>query len=88
MEPVQVTVYTREECHLCEEAVESIRSVADDADVDLDLELVDVDEDQSLRERYGDSVPYVLVGGRPAFKYRVDESELRELLAERSATES
>ncbi len=88
MEPVQVTVYTREECHLCEDAVDSIRSVADDAGVDLDLELVDVDDDPSLRERYGDSVPYVLVEGRPAFKYRVDERELRDLLAERSAAES
>jgi len=33
-----------------------------------------------LREEYGDRVPYVFVDGWPAFKYRVDESELRRQL--------
>jgi glutaredoxin len=76
---VPVTVYTREDCHLCDEAVETLQSVADEAGVDLALEFVDVDADESLRERYGDRVPVVTVGGDRAFEYRVDERELREL---------
>ena len=80
MSEVSVTVYTRENCHLCEEAVETIERVADEKGVELALELVDVDTDDELRETYGERVPYVLLDGSPAFKYRVDERELRRKL--------
>ena len=75
-----VTVYTRAECHLCAEAIETIRTVAESIQRPVDIETVDVDADASLREEYGDRVPYVFVDGRPAFKYRVDEAELRRKL--------
>ncbi|EMA68048.1 glutaredoxin family protein [Halorubrum kocurii] len=81
-ETVPVTVYTREDCSLCEAARETIEEVAEGLDVAIDLEMVDVDEDPALAEEYGERVPYVLVDGHPAFKYEVDERELRlKLLA-------
>ncbi|KDS90499.1 thioredoxin [Halorubrum saccharovorum] len=81
-ETVPVTVYTREDCSLCEVARETIEEVSADLDVAIDLDMVDVDEDPELAEEYGERVPYVLVDGHPAFKYEVDERELRlKLLA-------
>ena len=80
MSDVSITVYTREDCHLCDEAIATIRRVADEEDVPVDVELVDVDTDPDLREEYGERVPYVLVDGQPAFKYHVDEGRLREKL--------
>ncbi|WP_424000740.1 glutaredoxin family protein [Haloarcula salina] len=80
MSDVPVTVYTREDCHLCEEAVETIERVADDEGVAVALDLVDVDADPELRDEYGERVPYVFVDGSPAFKYHVDERRLREKL--------
>ena len=77
MSAVSVTVYTRENCHLCEEAIATIERVAEERDVAVELELVDVDTDADLREAYGERVPYVLVDGRPAFEFRVDEAEAR-----------
>jgi glutaredoxin len=82
MSDVSVTVYTREDCHLCAEAIETIERVADDEGVAVALDLVDVDEDPALREEYGERVPYVFVDGSPAFKYHVDERQLREKLQE------
>ncbi len=73
-----VTVYSRENCHLCEEALETVRRVAADVRRPVDVETVDVDADPDLREEYGERVPYMLVDGRPAFKFRVDADELRE----------
>jgi glutaredoxin len=78
----EVTVYSREECHLCDEAVATIERVASAVDATVAVEEVDVDEDPELAAEYGERVPYVLVDGRPAFKYRVSESELRSLLTE------
>ena len=75
-----VTVYTRENCHLCEEVIATVRRVSRSVHTDVALDIVDVDEDSGLRSEYGDRVPYVFVDGRPTFKYRVDEAELRQRL--------
>lgn len=79
-DPVQITVYTRENCHLCEEAIDTIERVAASLSRPIDLETVDVDADPDLREQYGERVPYVTVDGRPRFKYRVDPDALRSML--------
>jgi len=80
MSDVSVTVYTRENCHLCTEAIDTIERVADEEGVAVDMDLVDVDTDEQLRAEYGERVPYVLLDGSPAFKYRVDERRLRRKL--------
>ncbi|MFC5135678.1 MULTISPECIES: glutaredoxin family protein [Haloferacaceae] len=81
-DPVPVTVYTREDCSPCVVARETIERVASGLAVDVDLELVDVDDDPELADEYGKRVPYVFVDGTPAFKYEVDERELKlKLLA-------
>ncbi|MDB2225567.1 Glutaredoxin [Halorubrum ezzemoulense] len=80
---VPVTLYTRENCSLCVIARETIESVAADLDpVTVDIDEIDVDTDPELADEYGERVPYVLVDGHPAFKYEVDERDLRlKLLA-------
>jgi glutaredoxin len=75
-----ITVYTREECHLCADAIETIRNVVGSTPHDIDVALIDID-DSELQDEYGERVPYVLVDGQPAFKYRVNENELRERLS-------
>jgi glutaredoxin len=76
----EVTIYSREQCHLCEEALETVEAVAASVEATVEIEEVDVDADPDLAAEYGDRVPYVFVDGRPAFKFRVDESELRSRL--------
>ena len=77
---VTVTVYSREQCHLCDEALDTVCRVAGAVARPVDVEKVDVDDDPTLREEYGERVPYVLVDGRPAFKFRVDAADLRDRL--------
>jgi len=79
---VPVTIYTREDCSLCVVAHETVERVADDLGVTVDVDLIDVDTDPELVSEYGERVPYVLIDGHPAFKYEVEERELRlKLLA-------
>jgi len=80
-EPVPITVYTRENCHLCDEAVETLTRIADSEGVAIDIDEVDVDEDPELAEEYGDRVPYVIVDGTPKFKYRIDAAKARSVLS-------
>jgi glutaredoxin len=75
-----ITVYTREDCHLCAEALATVREVVASVDAAATVETVDVDEDPALRAEYGDRVPYVFVDGDPAAKIRVDPAALRARL--------
>ncbi len=77
----KVTLYTRVDCHLCDDA----KAVLEDVRRERPFELttVDVDTDPALVEAYGLEVPVILVDGRKAFKYRVDAQSLRARLDER-----
>lgn len=75
-----VTVYTREDCHLCKDAITVIRTVAESVAPPVKIELIDIDEKESLQAKYGDRVPYVLIDDQPAFKYHVNKQELQEKL--------
>jgi glutaredoxin len=70
----EVTVYTRQGCHLCDDAIALLLQYG------LSPKLVDIDADPALR-RYNDCVPVVEIGGRERFRGRVNEALLRRILA-------
>ena len=76
--PVELVLYTRPGCHLCEEVKAVIERVA--SEYPLHLKEVDIDADLELRERYNEEVPVLFINGRKAFKYRVTLKELRSRL--------
>jgi len=73
-----LTLLTRRECHLCEDAEAVLRQVQ--SEVPFRYEKIDIDSDRGLLELYGDQVPVVLIGERKIFKYRVDPDRLRRRL--------
>lgn len=74
-EPPEVVLLSRPDCHLCDEAEAVLQEVR--REIPFRYEKVNVDSDDALRARYGLELPVVLVGGRKAFKYRVDPERLR-----------
>lgn len=76
----QLTLYTRQDCCLCDDMKEVIRRVAA-AGIPLDLNEIDVDSAPELRERFGSEVPVLFIAGRKAFKYVVTERELQRALS-------
>jgi glutaredoxin len=75
----RVTLYTRQDCHLCETARGVVAGVC--ADLGESFEEVDIDIDATLRERFTDEVPVTFVDGRQHDFWRVDETRLRTALA-------
>jgi glutaredoxin len=75
----RVTLYTKDGCHLCEEA----RTVLDRVRKDLPFEFEEVylRDDDTEFAGYRESIPVVTVNGAEAFKFRVNEKRLRALLA-------
>ena len=77
----RVVVLTRPGCHLCEAALEVIRTVC--AETGDRFTERDVDADRELRRRYSDQVPVTFVDGVQHDFWRVDPRRLRAALARR-----
>lgn len=77
MPDIEIVLYTRAGCHLCDDAKAILESYG------LAFESVDIDRDPQLVERFGQCVPVVFVNGRERFRGRIDPLLLRRLLSQR-----
>jgi glutaredoxin len=66
----KVTVYSRSGCHLCEIAIDRIKSTMDELKFELDIKLID--DDIKLQEEFGEQVPVILIEGKVHDYWRVD----------------
>jgi glutaredoxin len=71
---MQVVLYTRAGCHLCDEALSVLKRHG------LSPRLIDIDSDPDLRARYNECVPVIEVDGKERFRGRVNEMLLSRLL--------
>lgn len=71
---MEVVLVTRQGCHLCDDALASLRSLG------VEPELHDVDSDDRLHALYDWRVPVVLIDGRVIAEGRVDVVLLRKVL--------
>ncbi|MGA7922097.1 MAG: glutaredoxin family protein [Candidatus Acidiferrales bacterium] len=76
--PLDVTLYLREGCHLCEEAKASMAPLL--AECGAKLHEVDIDDDPRLLERYTNDVPVIFIGSQFFAQHRVDVGRLRRQL--------
>jgi glutaredoxin len=72
---VEVIVYSRPGCHLCDDAKDAIERIRSRERLDLAVREVNIDLDPGLRELYDQEVPVIFIAGRKAFKYRIDERQ-------------
>ena len=71
---LNVVLYTREGCHLCEEAQEVL------SEFGISPTLVNIDDDQKLREQFNACVPVVEIDGQIRFRGRVEPALLRRII--------
>jgi glutaredoxin len=75
---LNVVLYTREGCHLCEEAQEVL------SEFGISPMLVDIDHDPNLRERFDTCVPVVEIDGQIRFRGRVEPTLLQRIIRQRN----
>jgi glutaredoxin len=78
--PLDLTLYTRPGCHLCEEMKEKAAPLVQRAGARLTE--VNIDADAALRARYDVEVPVLLLGTRKIAKYHLDPEQFRRQLDE------
>ena len=66
----KVTVYSRTGCHLCEIAIDRIKSTKSELKFELDIKLID--DDIKLQEEYGEQVPVIIIEDKVHDYWRVD----------------
>lgn len=77
MDKPNAVIYSRQGCHLCEEAEALLRQHG------FQVQLVDIDTTPQLQERYDRCIPVVVIDGRERFRGRVDPRLLRRLVTAR-----
>ena len=76
---IRVEVYTKRDCCLCEDVKATLLRVR--RDIPFELREIDIESAPVLHEAYKERIPFIVMDGRPAFKYHVDEAALRRRLA-------
>jgi len=78
---VTVTVYSKPDCHLCEEALEVLRGLQ--GELEFALEELDIEGDAALLRAYFERIPVVSIDGEELCEFFVDEQRVRERLESR-----
>lgn len=72
---IEVTLYTRADCPLCDKAKASMRAAASLHRLPIVIREVDIDREPALRERFTNDVPVIYVGGVEAFRHGVTQEK-------------
>lgn len=80
--PLDLTIYSRPGCHLCDEAKSQIAPLL--RQFGARLAEINIDEDPELRALYDYDVPVILLGTRKVAKHRVDLKQFRRQLQDAS----
>ena len=79
MFPLELIVYYREGCHLCEQVVASLFQLQ--KELGYEIKQIDIDNDSILRDKYNVDVPVVTFNDEVIFYHFFDETELRKAIA-------
>lgn len=71
---VELDIYTRDGCHLCDDAIALVRSFG------LEPSVVDIDTQPELLANYDKCVPVVVIDGKVRFRGKIDPVLLKRLL--------
>jgi glutaredoxin len=74
----KVTIYSRQRCHLCEDAENTLKTLREE--LNFEIEVIDIDEDAELVKLYSDQVPVIHIDGIHHDFYKVDPLRFRSSL--------
>lgn len=80
-EVAEVTVYSKPDCHLCEQAMVALRRLQQE--LGFALQERDISNDGALQRAYFERIPVVALDGEELCDHFVDETLVRERLESR-----
>ena len=74
----KVTIYSRQGCHLCDDAFNTLESMRQELNFEIDV--IDIDKNAELVKLYSDQVPVIHIDGMHHDFYKVDPARFRSSL--------
>jgi glutaredoxin len=74
----EITIYSRQGCHLCDDAFNTLESMR--KELNFEIEVIDIDQDAELIKLYSDQVPVIHIDGQHHDFYKVDPVRFRSSL--------
>jgi glutaredoxin len=75
---MKIRIYSKPDCHLCDEAKETIQRVT--KRLPIEIQVINIEADHELLNQYRYDIPVIFLDDRMIFKHRVDEEKLKKLL--------
>jgi glutaredoxin len=75
----RVTLYTRPDCHLCDQARAALESLRRDG-AGFELEEIDIESDDELHARFLERIPVIELDGELVGELGLDADEIRSRL--------
>jgi glutaredoxin len=72
---IEVSIYSRSNCHLCEVALGVLEEIRNE--LDFQIIKILIDGSAELEEKYGEQVPVILINNEPHDFFRVDPERFR-----------
>ena len=76
---IEVSIYSRSNCHLCEVALGVLEEMRNE--LDFQITKILIDGNAELEKKYGDQVPVILINNEPHDFFRVDPERFRLALS-------
>ena len=76
---IEVTLYSRSNCHLCEVAQSTLEKLQSEIDFTIDKKLIDGSPE--LEKQYGEQVPVILINGAMHDFFRVDPERFKSSIS-------
>jgi glutaredoxin len=77
-----ITVYSKPDCHLCADAMSTLRGLQEE--LGFSLQEMDITAEEALHRAYFERIPVVALDGVELCEYFVDEALVRERLESRT----
>ena len=72
----QVQIYSRHGCHLCEDALLTLKLLQNE--LNFEIEEIFIDGDPDLEKKFGDQVPVIQIDHKQHDFYRIDPLRFRK----------
>ena len=76
----QVQIYSRHGCHLCDDALQTLKNLQNE--LDFEIQEIFIDGDSELEYKYGQQVPVIHIDSKPHDFYTVNPKRFREAFTE------
>lgn len=78
---VNITVYSKKDCHLCDIAMEILLNIQ--KEFPFSLTEIDIEKDEIVFEKYKYLIPVIEIDGEKVFNYSVNETEMKRILRQK-----